>query len=79
MVHDFTLIYALDSGMGLQEDVLRQLADSDCAKVANNLTKSRFADFRTFELPVFTGHFKKLACQKSNNSKSSVIGVKSDP
>ena len=31
MVHDFTLVYALDSGMGSQEDVLRRLADSDCA------------------------------------------------
>nr|WP_296561068.1 DUF2274 domain-containing protein [Pigmentiphaga sp.] len=31
MVHDFTLIYALDSGMGSQEDVLRQVAGSDCA------------------------------------------------
>lgn len=31
MVHDFTLVYALDSGMGSQEDVLRRLATSDCA------------------------------------------------
>lgn len=31
MVHDFTLVYALASGVGSQEDVLRQLADSDCA------------------------------------------------
>ena len=31
MVHDFTLVYALDSGMGSQEDDLRRLADSDCA------------------------------------------------
>lgn len=31
MVHDFTLVYALDSGMGSQEDVLRRLANSDCA------------------------------------------------
>ncbi len=31
MVHDFTLVYALDSGMGSQEEVLRQVADSDCA------------------------------------------------
>lgn len=31
MVHDFTLVYALDSGMGSQEDVLRQVAGSDCA------------------------------------------------
>ena len=30
MVHDFTLVYALDSGMGSQEDVLRQVANSDC-------------------------------------------------
>lgn len=31
MVHDFILVYALDSGVGSQEDVLRELADSDCA------------------------------------------------
>lgn len=31
MVHDFILVYALDSGVGSQEDVLRALADSDCA------------------------------------------------
>ena len=31
MVHDFTLVYELGSGMGSQEDVLRRLADSDCA------------------------------------------------
>lgn len=31
MVYDFTLVYALASGMGSQEDVLRQLAGSDCA------------------------------------------------
>lgn len=31
MVHDFTLVYELDSRMGSQEDVLRRLADSDCA------------------------------------------------
>lgn len=31
MVHDFTLVYALASGMGSQEDVLRQVADSDSA------------------------------------------------
>ena len=31
MVHDFTLVYVLDSGMGSQEDVLRQVAGSDCA------------------------------------------------
>ena len=31
MVHDFTLVYALGSGMESQEDVLRQLAGSDCA------------------------------------------------
>jgi len=30
-VHDFTLVYALDPGMGSQEDVLRRLANSDCA------------------------------------------------
>lgn len=30
MVHDFTLVYALDSGMGSQEDVLRQVTGSDC-------------------------------------------------
>ncbi|SDM61542.1 MULTISPECIES: transcriptional regulator [Comamonadaceae] len=34
MVHDFTLVYALDSDMGSQEDVLRQLAGSDCADVS---------------------------------------------
>ena len=33
MAHDFTLVYALASGMGSQEDVLRQVADSDCADV----------------------------------------------
>ena len=31
MVHDFTLVYVLDSCMGSQEDVLRQLTNSDCA------------------------------------------------
>ena len=31
MVHDFTLVYELGSGMGSQEDVLRRLASSDCA------------------------------------------------
>ena len=31
MVHDFTLVYVLNSGMGSQEDVLRQVAGSDCA------------------------------------------------
>lgn len=31
MVHDFTLVYELDSRMGSQEDVLRRLASSDCA------------------------------------------------
>lgn len=31
MAHDFTLVYALASCMGSQEDVLRQVADSDCA------------------------------------------------
>jgi hypothetical protein len=31
MVHDFTLVYELDSRMESQEDVLRRLADSDCA------------------------------------------------
>ncbi len=31
MVHDFILVYALDSGVGSQEDVLRRLAGSDCA------------------------------------------------
>ena len=31
MVHDFTLVYVLDSGMGSQDDVLRQVAGSDCA------------------------------------------------
>lgn len=31
MVHDFILVYALDSGVGSQEDVLRKLAHSDCA------------------------------------------------
>jgi hypothetical protein len=31
MVHDFTLVYALHSDMGSQEDVLRQLAGSDCS------------------------------------------------
>ncbi|WP_234637554.1 transcriptional regulator [Delftia tsuruhatensis] len=31
MVHDFTLVYVLDPGMGSQEDVLRQVAGSDCA------------------------------------------------
>jgi len=34
-------------------------------KVANNLTKSRFADFRTFEVPIFTSHFRKLKCNKN--------------
>lgn len=33
MVHDFTLVYVLNSGMGSQEDVLRRLMDSDCADV----------------------------------------------
>jgi len=31
MIHDFILVYALDSGVGSQEDVLRQVAGSDCA------------------------------------------------
>jgi hypothetical protein len=31
MFHDFTLVYARDSGIGSQEDVLRQVAGSDCA------------------------------------------------
>ena len=31
MVHDFTLVYAQDSGIGSQEDICRQLADSDGA------------------------------------------------
>lgn len=34
MVYDFTLVYALASDMGSQEDVLRQLAGSDCADAA---------------------------------------------
>lgn len=34
MVHDFILVYALDSGVGAQEDVLRQVAGSDCADVS---------------------------------------------
>jgi len=34
-------------------------------KVANNLTKLRFADFRTLELTIFYSHIKKLTCQKS--------------
>lgn len=31
MIHDFTLVYELHSGMGTQDDVLRRLAGSDCA------------------------------------------------
>jgi len=34
-------------------------------KVANNLTKLRFADLRTFEVSIFTSHIRKLACKKS--------------
>ena len=31
MTHDFTLVYELSSGIGVQDDVLQRLADSDCA------------------------------------------------
>ncbi len=31
MLHDFNLIYELGSGMGTKDEVLGQLADSDCA------------------------------------------------
>lgn len=31
MVHDFTLVYALNSEVDSQDEVLRRLADSDCA------------------------------------------------
>lgn len=31
MVHDFTLVYALNPGVGSQDEVLRRLAGSGCA------------------------------------------------
>ena len=31
MTHDFTLIYELPPGIGVQDDVLQRLVDSDCA------------------------------------------------
>lgn len=31
MVHDFTLVYALSPELVAQDEVMRQLADSDCA------------------------------------------------
>lgn len=31
MVHDFTLVYALNPELDLQDEVLRRLAGSDCA------------------------------------------------
>jgi len=34
-------------------------------KVTNNLTKSRLADFRTLEIPIFTSHIRKLAYYQS--------------
>ena len=33
MVHEFTLVYALNSRLGSQDDVLRQLANADCSDV----------------------------------------------
>lgn len=37
MVHDFTLVYALHSDMGSQEDVLRQLAGALLHKCRSQL------------------------------------------
>jgi len=34
-------------------------------KVANNLAKSRFTDFRTFAVPVFASNIMKLSCHTS--------------
>jgi hypothetical protein len=33
MIHDFTLVYEPGQGMESQDDVLRRLADGDCADV----------------------------------------------